>query len=175
MALGQVLPEWSPTTACDPALVGECAVSAGASALVEEVADLLTRGGVSGVPTRLGGGTTGGAWMGRDICIVPVGAEIGLGGPKWIAGSTPDQDIIQDIILHLVPWDETCFVPGNSLSEQAVIFNAHPDRIRAKRLAHGGLILYQLQGCVWKCLHPNSHESIPSFHPIGKAPNVPFA
>ena len=48
--------------------------------------------------------------------------EVGLGGRKWMASGTPNQDVL----LHLIPWDKTSVVPCRSLSEQAVIFDAHP-------------------------------------------------
>ena len=58
----------------------------------------------------------------REEGVVTGVMGVGLGGPKWMARGTPNQDIL----LHLVPWDKTCFVPSHSLSEQAVILMHTP-------------------------------------------------
>ena len=109
MALGQVLPEWSIPAACDPALVGKCAVDLGASAVIKAPADLLTSGGVTDMPTRLGGGgATGSVRLGGGCGTWGDGIWLGA---KWMAGSTPNQDIL----FYLVPRNEASFVPGDSL------------------------------------------------------------
>ena len=124
--------------ACDPALVGKSKVDSGASAVVKASADLLTREGVSDMSTRLGGGgTTGSIWSGGGCTTWGDGFRLGM---KGMVGSTPNQDIL----FYLVPWDEASFVPGDSLSKQTVIFDAHTHGIRAKQLAHDSLILYHL-------------------------------
>ena len=100
----------------------------GASAIVEAMADLLTCGGMSDLPSGLDEGATDIARLGRGCSTRS--DEVGLGGPKWMARSIPNQDVF----LHLILWDKTSFVPCRSLMHW----------VRAKQLAHCGLVFYQL-------------------------------
>ena len=84
-----------------------------------------------------GGGATGSVRTGGGCGTGGDGVWLGA---KWMAGSTPNQDIL----FYLVPRDEVSFVPGDSLPKQTVILDAHTHRIRAKQLAHDSLVLDHL-------------------------------